>query len=82
MNDIIDIIKEKTLTIGTDKTIKNMKNGRTKGVFLAKDCKKETVDEITHLAKISSIEIVKLEQTNKEIGILCKKPFSISVLSY
>jgi len=75
-------IKEKKLTIGTERTIKNLKLGKATIVFLASNCKPEVKEQIEHYAKISGAKIIKLDVPDKEIGLLCKKPFNVSVLSY
>ena len=74
-------LKEKGIIIGTERTIKNLKLGKTKKVFLASNCKPEIKESIEYYAKLSGAEIVELVIPDKEVGLLCKKPFSVSVLS-
>lgn len=75
-------IKEKDLVIGAEKTVKNLKLGKTHTVFLALNCKPETKEQIEHYAGISGAKVVQLDIPDKEVGLLCKKPFNVSVLSY
>jgi ribosomal protein L30E len=72
-----DAIKEKKLFVGTGRTIKALKKGEAKEVFLSKNCLSSTKDEIKKLAELSKVEYVELELTNEELGAACKKPFSI-----
>ncbi|MBU2589634.1 MAG: ribosomal L7Ae/L30e/S12e/Gadd45 family protein [Nanoarchaeota archaeon] len=75
-------VKEKKLTIGTERTIKSLKLGKTKTVFLASNCKSDVKEQVEHYAKISGAKVIQLDLPDKEIGLLCKKPFNVSVLSY
>ena len=40
----------------------------------------ETKKDLQHYAKIVKVEGLHLKNSNKEIGIMCKKQFSISVV--
>ena len=82
LEDLKKALKEKTITFGTDKTLKMLRNGTVKKVFLSSNCTKEIEDTINNYAKLNKVEIIKLKQQSDEIGLTCKKPFSISVLCY
>lgn len=82
MDELKKALKEPTITIGTENTLKKIRNGKTKKVFMASNCPEKTRKRIEYYAKIGSVEVVKLEMPSDEVGLICKKPFSISVLSY
>ncbi|MBM3200491.1 50S ribosomal protein L30 [Candidatus Woesearchaeota archaeon] len=75
-------LKEKTITFGTEKTIKMLKNGTAKKVFLSSNCPEDVKKTVTYYAQLINIEVVQLELPTDEIGLTCKKPFGISVLCY
>ena len=50
-------------------------------MYLASNCSEETRDEVERLAKIGNVEVIMLSVPNDDFGVLCKKPFSISMLS-
>ena len=75
------LIKEKSAIIGMDETLKNLKLGKINKVYLSSNCSKEMVDKIDHYSKLSKIQVTRLKYPNDELGMLCKKPFSISILS-
>ncbi|QQG38752.1 MAG: ribosomal L7Ae/L30e/S12e/Gadd45 family protein [Candidatus Woesearchaeota archaeon] len=81
VEDLKKIINE-NIIIGTDRVIKGLKNNKIKKVFLASNCKKQTKEDILHYAKLGKIQVVELNIPNEEVGIVCKKPFSISVIGY
>lgn len=82
LEDLRKALKEKTITFGTEKTLKMLRNGKVKKVFVSSNCPETVKQTITHYAKMNNIEVVQLELPNDEIGLACKKPFSISVLCY
>lgn len=72
-------IKEEKLIYGTNQTLKNLKLGITKVVFLASNCP-ETTKKI--VKGYGNVEIIELNVPNDEIAMICKRPHPISVLSY
>jgi len=78
--DLKEIIKEKTMILGTERTIKMIKQGKAKEIFIASNCPETTKKEIKYLAKIGNLKVIELKEANDEIGIICKKPFAITVL--
>lgn len=81
LSEIKKNLKSKKIIIGTEKTIKNIKLGRVKKVFLSVNCPEKIKKDIIYYNKISEFEIIELSQRNDELGNILKKPFSISVLS-
>ena len=84
MTDIEDIkknLKTAKMIIGTEKTVKQLKLGRIAKVFMAGNCKESTKKDIQYYCGFSNIELVQLDMPKDELGILCKKPFPIAVLS-
>lgn len=67
--------------VGSDRTLKSLRAGKVAKIFLSKNVAEETKNDIESYAKISKVEIVQLDLTNTELGTICKKPYSISVLS-
>ena len=67
--------------IGTDQTLEKLKMGKVEQVLVSSNCPQKVLDDIDHYAKLSGAETVFVGYTNEELGVICKKPFSISVLS-
>lgn len=82
LNELNGILKKEKLVFGSERTLKLLKNEKLKKIFLASNCKEDIKEEIKKYAKIFNVEVIELESPNDEIGVLCKKPFSVSVLSY
>jgi len=81
MKELKDSLGDSNLTIGAESTLKKLRKGSLKTIFLAKNCPREIKSEIKHCAKIGKVNVFDLDINNEDLGVICKKPFSISVLS-
>ncbi len=77
LDELKNALKEKNLVFGTERTLKNLKLGKVKKVFLASNC----LDKIREEVKSYDIEVIELKEPSSEIALICKRPHSISVLS-
>lgn len=82
MEDLKKALNDKNLIFGTDRTLKALKSGKVKEVFLASNCPSNIVADIEHYAKLNGAEVKKLDMHDKEVGLICKKRHSVSVLSH
>lgn len=84
MSDVIkeikSTLKDGKVVLGTEQTIKLIKQDKLKKVFLSSNCKKDIKADLQKYAKISKVELVDVSVPNRELGVVCKKPFSISVI--
>jgi large subunit ribosomal protein L30e len=80
IEEVKKLIKQKKVVIGSERALKSLRQNKLAKVMLAVNCKKETLETVMHYAKINQAEVVTLKYPNDELGVLCKKPFSISVL--
>ncbi len=84
MTDVIkevkDTLKDGKVVLGAEQTTKLMKQGKLKKIFLSSNCKEDVQTDLEKYAKISKVELVNVDIPNKELGVICKKPFSISMI--
>ena len=76
------MLKSGSVIIGTERTIKNLKLGKVQKVLMSSNCPTNVEKDIDYYAALSGAEIYKLDCPNDELGVICKKPFSISILSF
>jgi ribosomal protein L30E len=69
----------KKLVIGTDRVMDMLKTGKISKVFVTVNCPEAVRESIAKYASLSKAEVVELEIPNDELGVVCKKPFSISI---
>ncbi|MDO8628567.1 MAG: ribosomal L7Ae/L30e/S12e/Gadd45 family protein [Nanoarchaeota archaeon] len=75
-------LKEEKLTYGAERTINNIRQGKTKTIFLAKNCPPKAKATIKHYATMHPVTIYELEEPNNELAPICKKKYNVSVISY
>ena len=80
IKDIRKIVKEEKAIIGTKEVIKNLKLGKVKKVYVTSNCPDDVREDVDRYAKIAEAEVVELSIPNDELGVVCKKTFSISIL--
>ena len=79
--EIKKLLEEKKLIIGTQRTIKNLKAGKTGKIFVCSNPSVAMKEDLAHYSKISGVQIIELDIPNDELGIICKKPYAIAMLS-
>ncbi len=73
-------LKKQKPSYGVDVTLKKLRSGTVKKIYLTANCpEKET---IKRYATQSNIEVIELTENNVEMGIICKRPHAVSVLSF
>jgi ribosomal protein L30E len=83
VKDLRKALKEqKNVVFGTNETIRGLKRGVTKAVFLASNCNKLTKERIKRYAKINGVKVFELDEPNDEISLVCKVQHIVSVVSY
>ncbi|MBU0461521.1 MAG: ribosomal L7Ae/L30e/S12e/Gadd45 family protein [Nanoarchaeota archaeon] len=80
INEIKKLLKTDKLVIGTEATIKKLRTKGLEKVYLASNCPSDVKQDISKYTELSSVTLIVLEMPNDELGDVCKKPFSISVL--
>ena len=81
-SQIKKMLKSESVVIGTGRAIKNLKLGRVQKILMSSNCPANVESDINHYAGLSGAELHKLEYPNDELGTICRKPFSISVLAF
>lgn len=78
--EIKNAMKDGVAIVGEERTLKLLRNKKVKKVFMASNTKQHLKEDLKHYTQLASVELVELSLTNEELGTLCKKPFSISVI--
>ncbi|MBI2542530.1 ribosomal L7Ae/L30e/S12e/Gadd45 family protein [Candidatus Woesearchaeota archaeon] len=79
--EIKKMMKSGGVIIGTEKTVKSLKLGKIQKILLSSNCPAQVEKDISYYAGLSGTELHKIDYPNDELGVICKKPFSISVLA-
>lgn len=73
-------IAKKKAVIGTKRTLIYLRTGKLDKVFVTVNCPASVQEDIKTYAPLAACDVHELKYTNEELGVLCKKPFSISVV--
>lgn len=79
-DEIRKLLTTDKLLLGTQKTMKELRAGNVKKVFLAKNAPDQTKKDLEYYSTLSEFQTELLSETNEELGVLCKRPHSISVI--
>ena len=60
--------------------LKGLRQGKISKVFIASNCGEDIKSTLEHYTNISKGTLVSLKYPNDELGMICRKTFSISVL--
>ena len=80
--EIKKMLKAGNVLIGTERTMKSLKLGKVQKVLVSSNCPAGVEKDINYYAGLSGAELHKLDYPNDELSVICKKPFSISVLAF
>ncbi len=80
--DLKKDLKEKKPIIGSDRTLKALKNGKLERIYMASNTKEDIKEDIKYYSKLANVKVIELKEDNSKLGIICKKPFNISVISF
>jgi len=74
------LLVEDKLILGTERTLKLLKLGKLKQVLLSSNCAEQTKEDIIKYSKQTDTEVKELQYPGEELGVVCKKMYSISVI--
>ena len=79
--EIKKIIKAGNVLLGTQRAVKSLRLGKVEKIMVSSNCPARVEKDINYYAGLTGTEFHKLDFPNDELGVICKKPFSISVLA-
>lgn len=71
-------LKADKIVIGSEQVLKGLKKNIISKVYAASNCKDSA--DMEKYSKLNNTTLVKLKYPNNELGVICRKPFSISAL--
>lgn len=78
--NIREDLKNKKPVIGNNLTLKKLRKNEIKKIYMASNYSKK--ENIIRNAKAHNVNVIELKENNKQLGGICKKPFSISIISF
>lgn len=78
--EILNANKTGNIILGYRESIKFIKLNKAKIVVIANNAPEKIIKEVEHNAKMAGIRFEIFDKGSKELGILCGKPYPVSVL--
>ncbi len=76
---IKNAVEANKAVLGSDETLRALMAGELSLVVMASNCPQELAERIGHYAPLSGTEAHKFSLASKELGSICRKPFSVAV---
>ena len=80
--EIRDNLKRNRAILGSERVLKNLKQGKISKVLLSINCRDDIKKDLEHFKSVSNFEIVNLKYKNEELGVVCKKPYTVSMIGF
>ena len=74
------VVKTPRIILGVRRTLANLKSGKIASVYVAKNAPQMIISDVEHFAKFSDAQVVKLDIESDELGIVCKRLHTVSVV--
>jgi len=74
-------VKTGKVMFGAQSAIKSAKTGKVRLIIAAANCPPKFLIELEYYCKLSKIPLIIFKGTSKDLGSVCGKPFTVSVLA-
>lgn len=82
VNKVIQsVVKSGRAFYGSNQAAKAAKSGRIVALILPSNCPTESRKKVEKYAAQSSVPVINYAGTGRDLGIACRKPFSVSALA-
>ena len=80
IQEIQSAVKSENAILGYRKSLQYLKSGSPKMVVMANNIQDNKKREIEHDAKIGNTSLEVFDGSSKDLGVICGKPFPVSVI--
>jgi large subunit ribosomal protein L30e len=80
VEDLRKLLAAEKLVLGTEDVLKLLRKGKLQRVVVASNCNERMKDDFSRYCEMAGVECLEIAQSSDEVGVLCRKPFAISVI--
>lgn len=80
VEDLRKLLAAEKLIFGTEDVLKLLRKGKLQKVVVASNCNERMKDDFSRYCEMAGVECLEIAQSSDEVGVLCRKPFAISVI--
>jgi large subunit ribosomal protein L30e len=81
VSEIKQALKNKRAVIGWNSVERLIKTGKAAKIFISAKASSQVRDDVLHYSKLGGFEVEDFKGDAYELGVVCKKPFPVSVLA-
>jgi len=81
LTSIRTAVTDKKAVVGTKSTLRALRQNKAATVYLTANAPDDVRETIYYYSKQNNVPCVELTQDNEELGLVCRKPFLISVMA-
>jgi len=74
-------VKTGKVLYGANSALENAKMGKVRLIIRAASCPEKCSRELEYYCRLSNIPLIVYNGTGKDLGVVCGKPYAISVLA-
>ncbi len=74
-------VKTGKVVLGAESAVKNAQTGKAKVIVVSANCPSEIRSDIEYYAGLSGVKVMVYDGTSIDLGMTCKKPFTVSALT-
>jgi large subunit ribosomal protein L30e len=74
-------VKTGKVIFGAESAIKNAQTGKARLIVISANCPAEVRGDIEYYGRLSGVNLVVYKGTSIDLGMACKKPFTVSALT-
>lgn len=78
---IKNAVRDDRIILGYNRVIKEVKTKKPKLIIYANNIPKDKLENIIHNAKLTKVDVQEYPDDSVNLGLVCGKPFSVSVLA-
>jgi len=80
LDEIKKSLKSDNMIFGADKVLKALRKKELEKIFLASNTPAALMSDVKRYTELTGTQLEVLPIPNDELGVVCKKPFSISTI--
>ena len=74
-------VKTGKVTLGSNRSIEELKKGNPKMIIVASNCPFDIKNEVNYYSELANISVFEFSGNSWELGSLCGKPFMVTTLA-
>jgi large subunit ribosomal protein L30e len=74
-------VKTGKVVLGAESAVKNAQTGKAKLIVVSANCPTKVRGDIEYYAELSGVKVMVYEGTSIDLGMVCKRPFTVSALT-